>query len=181
MKIPDGIWRLNLMGAIAVGNLSIFGACLLYQYLTGAVPGRDSTWVEILTGVLILPLSQLAYAHSGFHSPPVLLIVFVPLNAYLWGFVGQFTWRRYQRDPGRFLRSTGLFLSLLAILLIMVAALSLRRFLRDPGEWDGLILCGGTVILGLLVYSARWCLIRAQALHTRDPRNPAPDQPPASA
>src|SRR5262245_41605210 len=103
MKLSRWLWRLNTVGAIAVANLMCFGLCgLLHMSL---FPERivhvdvEPRWKLNLDLALTCGMLSLAFP-AGWVSllvcsvgPPWAALVFVPMNGYVLGAIGQRVWR----------------------------------------------------------------------------------------
>jgi hypothetical protein len=110
MKPPRWIWKLNPAGTIAVANLACFGLCGLLQM--SLVPDgvlhvdqEPASKVAIVESLRFI-MAQLAFPVgwiSLFLCPmgvPWAAVIFVPINAYFWGSMGQATWCRRQEISG---------------------------------------------------------------------------------
>jgi hypothetical protein len=180
MKLPRWIWRLNTVGTIAVANLACFGflGLLLPQKHPGGVLyfDREPGWRRALEEMLLYGMLFLAFPVgwlSGLYppiGPPWAAVVFVPVNAYVWGKYGAFLWDCHKKDPRWIFKWFGLLFLVLAAVLVIVGPFWLLRVLRDPGKWDISILCLGTALLASLLFGARWSLTRVQRLtmHARN-------------
>jgi hypothetical protein len=168
MKLPRWIWPLNRVGAIAVANLAIFGLCgLLHLCLfPGGVVhvNQEPRWKLATDEALAIAMMSVSFpvGSLGFYfhgtdmpGPPLLDVIFVPLNAYVWGWIGASAWRRHRQEPLWVFKCIIVLLALLAALLLTVAPFWLLRALRGPGEWDLLILCAGTAAFSLFVFTVR--------------------------
>lgn len=108
MTISRWIWPMNLAGKIAVANLICVGFYFLLHrclFPEGVVHvDREPAWkLAVADGlgcvrlVLTFPLGW-AYTFGGPSLNDIGYVVFVPLNAYLWGWIGQAAWRRNRRS-----------------------------------------------------------------------------------
>jgi len=87
---------MGIEGAIAVANLILMGAALLV--LLAMFPdGLDygsatkgeilvAETVKIVVVVLAFPVGWISCFVEPVHGPPLTAMVFVPLNAYVWGY-----------------------------------------------------------------------------------------------
>lgn len=106
----------RLHGVVAIINLALIGMILLTFLVAfpGGVVDQDTTsrnglllasTLEILLAVLSFPLGWLSLLfRAGVSGPPWAAVIFVPLNAYLWGYIAAavVNWRktRLGRDAG---------------------------------------------------------------------------------
>ncbi len=104
MKLSRWIWRTNTAGAIAIANLGCFGlVALLYRVLFPDGVGhvnQHPPWKLLFADVLPIGMELLAAPVGWFSlapgstAPYGMVVLFVPLNAYAWGVLGQTVWRR---------------------------------------------------------------------------------------
>ena len=104
MKLSRWIWRTNTAGAIAIANLACFGlVALLYRLLFPDGVGhvnQHPPWKLVFADALPFAMTLLASPVGwfglvgGLTGPTWWAIVSVPLNAYVWGALGQAVWRR---------------------------------------------------------------------------------------
>lgn len=157
---------MNKAGAIAVANMSCIGLiCALHLYLfPGGVvhTNLEPHWKFVIDNVIIFSALILAFPAGwigGLLSPPPgapwLVVVFVPINAYLWGWAGEAAWRHHNENPHRILSWLAFVLGLLALLLLLVAPFWLVYVLRNPGDWDIAELWIGATVVVLLLFTAR--------------------------
>lgn len=180
MKLPPWIWRLNMVGTIAVANLACFGICgivHLYFFPSGSLRvDLEPAWKLRIDDVLTFSMLFLAFPIGWFGGlwsppgPPWGAVIFVPVNAYVWGEYGEFLWDFHKNDPRWIFKCIGLLFLVLEAVLVILGPFWLLRVLRDPGKWDISILCIGTALLVSLLFGSRWSLMRVHRL-TMDARN----------
>ena len=176
MKLSRWIWPLNMVGAIAVTNMACVGFCaVLHRFLfrDGARRfGLDSDWVRAFDDVLIYlsvslasPIGLFSGLWPGGHNePPFLVVIFVPLNAYFWGWIGESIWTYHRQNPGRILQYVGCWFVALAAVVVMVVPFWLIGVLRHPRESDISMLLMGAGILISLLFCAKRSVIRGRRL-----------------
>lgn len=188
MKAPRWIWPLSTVGAIAVANLSCFGLCgLLHLCLFPGVVvhvDQEPHWklaIDDALGIamifLTFPVGWLGGCFQGtdMPGPPLLDVVFVPINAYVWGWIGEATWCHQKQNPLWIFKSTLALLGLLVAMILIAAPFWLLRVLHRPGEWDFLALWAGLAAFSLLILAARR-MIRSKRLTIQEGQR----QPPSS-
>ena len=100
-------FKMGFEGKVAVANLASVGACLLVILLEAHL--QSDAWrsagavAEKLMVVLAFPVGWLSFLASTVSGPPlmeyVLLTIFLPLNAFLWGYTAAaaIQWRRRRK------------------------------------------------------------------------------------
>ena len=99
------LFRMGIEGKVAVINLGLFGLVLTAHLIAfpGAVINGDSTPKDMLLLACILlsvPVGWLSIQFSLTFGVEALLtaVIFVPLNAYLWGYVVAAVIRRWRKS-----------------------------------------------------------------------------------
>lgn len=118
MKISRRIWRLGPVGSIATANLvcfGIFGVLHIVLFPDGiAHVDRGSPWESSVQKALLSGMLSLSFPVTWLGSmccfplmggaPPLEALIFVPINAYVWGWIGAWVWedRTYSKKwlPG---------------------------------------------------------------------------------
>lgn len=104
-KIKYGWADMALRNRVAFLNLSLLGLCLIfYRIITPDgvyLPGRESVgaFLYAVTAVLSFPVGWLSLLAAPTPLCYLLAAIFVPFNAYLWGFIIEslvetFVWRK---------------------------------------------------------------------------------------
>lgn len=102
MQIPRWIWKTNEIGTGALVNLTCVGVCatiLLTMFKWRDTPiSHEPEWKQavfsvswVMFGVFTFPVGWVGACLNDPGIPPFMLIPFVILNAYAWGYL-------YQRD-----------------------------------------------------------------------------------
>ena len=92
------LYKMGLEGKVAVGNLLLLGLVLAAQIIAfpSGVIDVDRTspsilrlvsLIELAEGILTFPLNVMIMVTTPMSGPPITAVIFVPLNAYLWGYV----------------------------------------------------------------------------------------------
>jgi len=111
------LYRMEMEGKIAVCNLGLLLIVLLVFLATfpeAYVNHNTATETEFLiadsvfvaAAILIFPVGWLSNAGMGVSGPPVFCFIFVPLNAYLWGYSFAALFRVFKRCRQRRQRAT---------------------------------------------------------------------------
>ena len=92
------LFRMGIEGKVAFANLGLVGlalAAFLIAFPDGVVH-HDSTSegmlafasiLQVMLAVLSFPVGWLSFLLDGMHGLGVTAVIFVPLNAYLWGYI----------------------------------------------------------------------------------------------
>lgn len=88
------LFRMGIEGKVAVANLALIGCALVVILLNG--PGGTDVWYSaggiayLAVAVLGFPVGWISIIFASVHEPgPGLLFlgpIFLPLNAYVWGY-----------------------------------------------------------------------------------------------
>ena len=90
------LYKMEIEGKVAVANLGLVGLVLVVFLIADGVVNTDTTSEGMLTFkfvlhaiimVLTFPVGWLSNMCTGVSGPPVTAVIFVPLNAYLWGYI----------------------------------------------------------------------------------------------
>ena len=105
------LFKMGTEGKVAVANLALMSAALLVFLITfpNAEVKYDSASegellvaraVGIIVAVLAFPVGWVSAILGGVSDPPVTAVIFVPLNAYMWGYVvaAFLRWRKARRS-----------------------------------------------------------------------------------
>ena len=106
-------FKMGIEGKVAVANLGLVGLVLVALLITfpdgvirvdetseGMLAFLDA--IEVALMVLTFPVGWFPQVFSGMlHHPPMTTVIFVPLNAYFWGYIVAtlVRWRKSRRKP----------------------------------------------------------------------------------
>lgn len=79
--------NLGLVGLVLAGRLIAFPDGLVDQGSTSEGMLAFASILNVTLTVLSFPVGWLSLLFTGMHGPPVTAVIFVPLNAYLWGYI----------------------------------------------------------------------------------------------
>ncbi len=92
------LFKMGIEGKVATANLGLVGLVLvafLIRFPSGIVDHDMASKgmlvfasvLEVILAVFSFPVGWLSMLFIGVSGPPVTAVIFVPLNAYLWGYI----------------------------------------------------------------------------------------------
>lgn len=106
------LYRMSLEGKIAVANLILIGLLIVIYVMV--FPNADIDWynttplqsflkktLEVVISALAFPVGWFSYVIDPPSGPSLAAVLFVPLNAYLWGHTLAAVYRRCRKQSHR--------------------------------------------------------------------------------